>query len=143
MRTLPAKRDRVVYSSSVSPLACASSAAALVGQTRKKLKHQDPWTCRDDILVKEEHWVDEQIEAKLAFCCYTCKCSEPYKSQFPPDDAYVQSSANALWYVPVRLSMSVSLHMCSPHLTAYCVFVMFFCCCCWSHAGIGGKFPVL
>lgn len=95
MRTLPGQGARVEV----------TAAAALHEPTpqkkKRKIQSQDPYLCRMDFTKEEDSvWEQEELEAKVAFCCFHCICSDGHKSKFPLDiGQYVSSSENALWYV--------------------------------------------
>jgi hypothetical protein len=50
----------------------------------------------NELIPVETTW--EEFEAKIAFCCSTCYCSEEIRAQIPHDNAFVQSSDDGLFH---------------------------------------------
>jgi hypothetical protein len=66
---------------------------------RKRARKQDPNRAR--ILDGYNEGVvitDDQIEKRLAFCCFKCTCSDARRGKIPTDDKYVHSSDDSLWH---------------------------------------------
>jgi hypothetical protein len=66
---------------------------------RKRARKQNPNKAR--ILDGYNEGVvitDEQIEKRLAFCCFKCTCSDARRGEIPWNDQYVHSGDNSLWH---------------------------------------------
>jgi hypothetical protein len=98
MRPRPVKRS--VAKVNVEAFASFNSKPDPINQN-KKIKVKDlGGRLKDDndTGVIDANTPDEYMEARIAFCCYQCFCSEEDKKRIPAEDPFIQSSMEGLYH---------------------------------------------